>query len=366
MKQVRIQAGFVGLVMKRGNLQRVLTEGSHWIGFTETVDMYDMARPFKTTIELTLLLGNEMLAEMLTVVSVKDNEIAVHIADGIYKSVLTPGKYAFWKGLIENEFETYKLDEIEVPEGKIQSILNKPEVVQFLQVHVVESFQKGLMFVDGKFVKELISGVYFFWKSMKAVSVLKADLRQQQMEVSGQEILTKDKTTLRINLQAIYKIVDIKAALVENKDAEKQLYTLIQLALREFVGRLSIDEMLAEKETVSVKILESIREKALKLGLAVSECGIRDIILPGEIREIMNQVLVAQKRAEANMITRREETASTRSLLNTAKLMEDNTMLWKMKEMEFIEKIADKISTISISGNGGIVDQLKEIFKTAR
>jgi len=98
----------------------------------------------------------------------------------------------------------------------------------------------------------------------------------------------------------------------------------------------------------------------------VLNCGIRDIILTGEMKEIMNQVLVAQKRAQANIITRREETASTRSLLNTAKLMEDNEMLYKLKEMEYVEKIADKIGEITLSGNGGMVKQLKDIFSVNR
>ena len=78
--------------------------------------------------------------------------------------------------------------------------------------------------------------------------------------------------------------------------------------------------------------------------------------------KIMNQVLVAQKKAEANVIMRREETASTRSLLNTAKLMDENSMLFKLKEMEYVEKIADKINSISLSGGNQIVDQLKDIF----
>lgn len=84
--------------------------------------------------------------------------------------------------------------------------------------------------------------------------------------------------------------------------------------------------------------------------------------MPGDVKEIMNQVLVAEKKAQANTIMRREETASTRGLLNTARLMEENTMLWKLKEMEYVEKIADKISNISVSGNGVLIEQLKEIF----
>ena len=96
--------------------------------------------------------------------------------------------------------------------------------------------------------------------------------------------------------------------------------------------------------------------------MVLVECGIKDIILPGEMKDIMNQVMIAQKKAQANTISRREETASTRSLLNTAKLMEDNPMLMKLKEMEYIEKIADRINTISVSGNQQIADSLNQIL----
>jgi regulator of protease activity HflC (stomatin/prohibitin superfamily) len=128
------------------------------------------------------------------------------------------------------------------------------------------------------------------------------------------------------------------------------------------VGTYTLDELLENKESIAKAVLEEVKEEAINLGVEVFNTGIRDVILPGDMKEIMNQVLVAQKKAQANVITRREETASTRSLLNTAKLMEDNDMLFKLKEMEYVEKIADKIGEISISGNGGVVKQLKDIF----
>jgi regulator of protease activity HflC (stomatin/prohibitin superfamily) len=229
-------------------------------------------------------------------------------------------------------------------------------------VYAVESFEKGILLIDGKFSKVLDTGVYYFWKNAVVISVMKADLRQLQLEVSGQEILTRDKAALRVNFYTQYKVVDIIKALIENKDYEKQLYILMQLALREFIGTLSLDELLEKKESISAYVLATLKDKAFNLGVEVRDCGVRDIILPGEVKEIMNQVLVAQKKAEANVIMRREETASTRSLLNTAKLMEENSMLFKLKEMEYVEKIADKINSISLSGGNQIIDQLKDIF----
>ena len=149
---------------------------------------------------------------------------------------------------------------------------------------------------------------------------------------------------------------------MENKDYERQLYVAFQLVLREFIGVLMFDELLEKKEALLPYILEAVKSNAMGLGVEVTGFGIRDIILPGDVKDIMNKVLVAEKNAQANSIMRREETASTRSLLNTAKLMEDNVMLWKLKEMEYVEKIADKISNISVSGNGALIEQLKQIF----
>ncbi|EDM36479.1 hypothetical protein PBAL39_12262 [Pedobacter sp. BAL39] len=150
--------------------------------------------------------------------------------------------------------------------------------------------------------------------------------------------------------------------MLENKDFEKQLYVNIQLELRELIGKLSFDELMENKERISGSVLTAAKDAVAMLGVQLIGCGVKDIILPGDIREIMNQVLVAEKRAQANLITRREETASTRSLLNTAKLMEDNAMLYKLKEMEYVEKITEKINTISLSGNGQIMEQLKQLF----
>jgi regulator of protease activity HflC (stomatin/prohibitin superfamily) len=167
---------------------------------------------------------------------------------------------------------------------------------------------------------------------------------------------------LRINAWAQYRVANIEQALLGNRDYEKQLYVTFQLALREYVTGYSFDELLERKDNIAPKVLEAVKAQVEGLGVEVAGFGIRDIILPGDIREIMNQVLVAEKKAQANVIMRREETASTRSLLNTAKLMEENAMLWKLKEMEYVEKIAEKISTISVNGNGALMEQLKQIF----
>src|SRR6185436_6340881 len=98
--------------------------------------------------------------------------------------------------------------------------LVRREVLPYVRVYVVEAYEKGILFIDGKFEKVLETGVYYFWKNPVSITVSKSDLRQLQLEVSGQEILTKDKAALRVNFYTQYKVNDIIKALIENKDYE--------------------------------------------------------------------------------------------------------------------------------------------------
>ena len=85
-------------------------------------------------------------------------------------------------------------------------------------------------------------------------------------------------------------------------------------------------------------------------------------VVPGEIRDIMNTVLVAEKKAQANVIERREEVASTRSLMNTAKLMEENETLFQLKKLEYLERICNRVGEVSVSNGGNVLEQLSKMM----
>jgi hypothetical protein len=362
MKKVKVNEYQVALVFKNGAYQRVLLTGKYWFWHGETVYVYDVTKPFDPPVELNILLKDEVLADILHVVDVKDNEIVLQYENGLLKHVLTAGRYTYWKSVIKYDFVRADISKIEITENIDRSTLLSKPVAPYVRSVSVESFEKAVLFIDGKYVKVLENGLYYWWKNNIAIHVARVDMRQQQLEINGQEILTKDKAALRINAWAQYKVTDIEKAVLMNKEYDKQLYVSFQLALREYVAGYGFDELLEKKETIVPYILNSVKDKAEVLGVEVNGFGIRDIILPGDVKEIMNQVLIAEKKAQANTIMRREETASTRSLLNTAKLMEENAMLWKLKEMEYVEKIAEKINSISVSGNGMLIEQLKQIF----
>ena len=362
MAYVTIKEGTIGMVLRKGKFERFVETGKHWIKFRERLLIYDLFCKFEPPYHLDLLLKNEKVKDKLILVELRENEIALQYEKGILKTVLRTGIHAFWKGEVDYDFKVIDLTSTEVITDLDVNILQSLFLAPYVRQYAVEAFQKGLLFVDGEFVKELEPGTYNFWKNTVPITMTKVDRRQQQLEISGQEILTKDKAALRVNFYVHYQVVDVKLAILDNKHFVDQLYMLMQFALREFIGTLSLDELLEKKDEIGKYILSNFSDKVVGLGVKLFNAGIRDVILPGEVKEIMNQVLVAQKRAQANTITRREETASTRSLLNTAKLMEDNGMLFKLKEMEYIEKIAEKIGEITVNGNGNAVEQLKEIF----
>ncbi len=362
MRRIRIFPYQMGLVFRKDQFIDALSTGKHWIRWNDQLITYDMSKEFVPLCELNILLKNSLLQEKLELIEVQDHQIALVFQEGNFLKVLEPGRHAFWKGVVNYRFQILDRDTYEVSASLNKRLLSESTLQAFLIKVAIPAHSVGLLMVDGELVRHLQAGVYHFWRNEKQIQVQTVDLRQQQMEVSGQEILTKDKASLRINFFVQYQVVDAEKALLRNKDFERQFYLLIQLALREYVGTLSLDELLLRKEGIESFVLEHSQKASKDLGVKVLQAGLRDVILPGDVREIMNQVLVAQKQAQANIITRREETASTRSLLNTAKLLEENAMLLKLKEMEYVEKIAEKINSISLSGGAQVVEQLREIF----
>lgn len=362
MKRMMVNNYQVALVFKRGVYSRLLIPGTYWLGWNETAKLYDLTQPFVPPCELNILLQDEDLRNALHVMEVKDNEIVLLYENGLFKQVLTAGRYTYWKSVVKYDFVRADTSVVDIPPSIDRSLLGNRQVAAYVRSYTVESYEKALLVIDGKYAGILNGGVYYWWKNNTMIQVNKTDMRQLQIEINGQEILTKDKSPLRINAHAQYVVKDIEKALLQNKEYDRHLYVAFQLALREFVGTLTLDELLEKKETIAPFILKEVYAKASLLGVEVNGFGIRDIILPGEIKDILNQVLIAEKKAQANIIMRREETASTRSLLNTARLMEENPVLLKLKEMEYVEKIADKISSISVGSNGVLIDQLKQIL----
>ena len=214
---------------------------------------------------------------------------------------------------------------------------------------IVEAFEKGLRFRDGRFVEVLEPGRYRVARIFAKEEIRKVDLRLRTMILQGQEMLTLDKVTLRVTMLAKMRVADPVAALLKVDDYVAQLYGDVQLALRDAVGAVELEAAIGQKGRLGEQVVMAVKEKAPAYGVELVDAGVRDVILPGEMKTILNQVMEAKKKAEAALIMRREEVAATRSLANTAELLAKNPVLLKLKELEALEKVAARGATIVVA-----------------
>jgi hypothetical protein len=306
-----------------------------------------------------------LAAEHLVFVRTEPTEVAIVLIDGEARHVCAPfTTRAFWKTM--NVVEAVRIDTASVLRIEQRHLdLIDYERSTYVATAVVEAHEAGLLFVDGKLVERLAPGRHAFWQVGRKVRIAKADLRPQPLEVTAQEILTKDRVAIRVTLTAFWRTVDPEKAVVGTADVANTLYRLVQFAIREAVATRTLDDILAARDAIDQEVRTFVSGRTGPLGVEVGEIGVKDVILPGDVRELLNKVVEAERTAKANLIRRQEETAATRSLLNTARLMEDNPLLLKLKELEALERLVEKVGRIDLhagSGAGGFDALLTKLY----
>jgi len=358
MKRIIINENQKGLLFKNGKFQGVLDAGKYFIRSGKSIEPLNLKDEIQSKYcSLELLLKNKAVASSASVVEVGDMQVALHFVNGQFDALLCTGKHAFWSAVDKHVYKVIDISETMVSDDVPEYVFAKIPGYYYKKVEVSE-YQKAIVYFNRRLFKVLDAGTYYFWNNGVKVDVDYIDTRLIQLNVSGQELLTLDKVTIRVSFVCNYRITDCVKLVTEVCDYTEQLHVAVQLSLREYVGKMKLDDILENKTEMSDFVFKSLKEKEKDLYIEITDAGVKDIILPGEIRDIMNTVLIAEKRAQANVITRREEVASTRSLLNTAKLMDENQTLYKLKELEFIERICENVGNISISGSGDALSQL--------
>ncbi|EOA7580829.1 slipin family protein [Escherichia coli] len=311
IKKISVRKDQLALLSRNGDYYKVLHAGEHLL-------------PWLNTPEVLLI-------------TLDGSEVPDVLAD--YLRRFQPDwveKYCLVADLSEIEAGALYMD------GILQEIL--PPSTRRLYWHV------GVLKIDGETQALLPPGLTAYWKINHLVDAEVVDTRLQVLEVSGQEILTKDKVNLRINLAANWRYSDVLLAFSQLTKPIDHLYRELQFALREAVGTRTLDELLEDKQVIDDVVSEQVKSRMLPFGMEIASLGVKDIVLPGDMKNILAQLVEAEKSAQANVIRRREETAATRSLLNTAKVMENNPVALRLKELETLERVAERIDNISVFG----------------
>lgn len=365
-KRVVIGDGERGLMYRNRQFVRVLVPGVYrWFDPLHRIEVktFDIASPEYVGRDIDSLVAHlgERLGEVFTHVDLGADELGLVMRHGKLVDVLSPGaRKLYWRGLAEVEVERVSLAEgLELRTDVMVRLRQLGLLAKVAVVAEVPAEFAGLVFIDGKLARVLEAGSYAFWNFRKNVAAQTLDLRVQSMEVSGQELLTRDKVSLRVNLAASIRVTDPVAATTRVAKFGDYVYRELQFGLRKAVAAKTLDELLGDKASLDADIFAHVSGRVGELGIEVLGVGVKDVILPGEMKDILNSVVQAEKAAQANVIRRREEANATRSLLNTAKLIEDSPVLMRLKELEALEKVTEKIGSMTVFGGlDGVVKQL--------
>ena len=364
-KHSRIRSYEVGLHFRDGEFQGLLAAGSHWffdpLGKVR-VDVVSQRAPWLVHEQLDLIVKSGLLKDRAVVLDLKDTERALVWIENRFSHILPAGQYAYWTGQKQVRVEVIDIRQVRFQHDQFKVIVRSPLAAKLLDVCEVPRDCVGVLFVDGRYVDTLQPGEYAFWKGPAEAKVVEVDLRETMVDVGGQEIMTADKVTLRLNAVVTYKVVDARKAVSQTDDVRQALYRDTQLVLRGVVGTRELDAFLTDKDAVAKEIEDNVRRRAGELGLELASVGIRDVILPGEMKDLMNKVTEAKKAAEANLIFRREETAAIRSQANTAKLLAESPTLMRLRELEVLEKIASAGKLNIVLGDKGLTDKVVNLL----
>lgn len=297
-----------------------------------------------------------MPAEWIDEVMIGLRQRGILYRDGRPRRFLRPGQHRFWTVDPSVELRVVSIDD-PVPEmtDELAAVIPHGEIVEAQ----VNQYQRGLKYVQGKFDELLGPGRHAFWSHPASrVSVQLIDARLQQVTIAGQELMTRDKVTLRLTLTAEFAPADPPTSVHTVVDVQASIYLLVQLAARDYVAGVTLDELLEGRDQMTRAMEATVVPKAAEMGVEVRNVGVKDVVLPGEMKQLLNRVIEAEKEAAANVILRREEAAATRQMANTAKIMADNPVLMKLKELEALKDMSAQIDELKLIVGAGDLEGL--------
>ena len=279
-------------------------------------------------------------------VSLTNRQRGVLVRDGRPAMFLRPGTHRFWTVDPSVELQVFSVDEpMPALTNELAAVIPRGEYVNV----VVQEHERGLETIEGRLTRVLAPGRYAMWTTLDSlVEIRTVDMRRQQVTISGQDLMTRDKVTLRLSLSVEYAVEDPAVAAQAVAEVRDTVYLIVQLAARDYVASINLDELLEGRDAMTRFLEEQAVPAAAKIGVRVSQVGVKDVVLPGEMKTLLNRVIEAEKEAAANVILRREETAANRALANTARVMADHPVLLRLKELEAMKEIAGQIQEVRL------------------
>jgi regulator of protease activity HflC (stomatin/prohibitin superfamily) len=178
---------------------------------------------------------------------------------------------------------------------------------------IVKDTHRALWYENGVLVRVLEAGRYTLprrtalpgFPRPPVIETVLVDMRERELTIKGQEILTADKVAIRVSIIVQFRVTDPKAAVQQVASYEDRLYSDVQLAARRSLASMALEDILTNRNKLSGDISTDVTEIAARYGVAIIGADVKDLVFPGNLQEIMNKVLAAERTAEAQLIQAR-------------------------------------------------------------
>ena len=210
-------------------------------------------------------------------------------------------------------------------------------------IRQINEYERGILFTCGKFSKILMPGWNIVWPIVNTVS--KVDIRTKAVDVPEQDAITKDNVSIRINAVIYYKVFDAAKAVIAVERFQYAVSQLAQTTMRNAVGAVSLDELLARRDKISEEICKIIDEATDPWGIKVFRVEVKNIMPPHDIREAMEKQMRAEReRREVILLAEGEKKAA---ILKAEGIKESEILKAEAeKEAAILRAEAKKESTI--------------------
>lgn len=337
-------------VVRDGRFVRLLDTGLHLVWTALSVVELVLIDRARLTDEIVL--GDPLPLDLPStrVVTVPQTGLALIRTDGVVRVALGPGLHRVWDEAAEIE----PIDALAEP-APLDERDRLPKLPSY--VEATAGANTGLILLrDGQPHRVLGPGRYRVWAG-SGWTFQAVPLGLLAVELAVQEVLTQDQVPVRVRATATYRIRDPMVHAREAGAADR-IYGAVQLALREVVSSRAIEALVQDREALTGELGARAAALLPDVGVELTLVSVKDITLPGEVKDVFHRVTLARKEAEALAIRRREEVATTRQQANTARVLADNPVLMRLKELEALGELAGKVDKLVVVGGGDLVRSL--------
>jgi regulator of protease activity HflC (stomatin/prohibitin superfamily) len=214
----------------------------------------------------------------------------------------------------------------------------------------VYDYQRGLRYTDGRFTGLVDPGAHWIYRPITFIRIV--DMRTSVLAIAGQELVTSDGVTVKVSLAVQRRLVDPVVAINDVEDYYASTYSLIQVALRETVGAMTIDEVLQRRSDIGPEVLQRSQDAVRELGVELVAVDVKDLMLPAASKKLLGQVVDARQRGLAALEKARGETAALRSLANAARMVEANPSLLQLRLLQQLESTSGNTVLLGMPATG--------------